>query len=92
MNFVNEWAVEEELLRTRRPESVVFTNYDAVIKYAEDSEILINDLDILLTNGMLKDDTRQIIKTIIDPVEDVFEKMKLAIYLMVISADYTVLK
>lgn len=92
VNFVNEWAVEEELLRTRRPESVVFTNYDEVIKYAEDSEILINDLDILLTNGMLKDDTRQIIKTIIDPVEDVFEKMKLAIYLMVISADYTILK
>ena len=60
--------------------------------HAEDTEILINYLDILLTNGMLKDDTRQIITTIVDPMDDPYEKVKLAIYLMVISADYNILK
>ncbi len=93
VNFVNEWAVNETLLWTREnPESVVFTNYDDILMYAEDTETLINDLDILLTNGMLKDDTRQIITTIVDPMEDVMEKVKLTIYLMVISADYNILK
>jgi uncharacterized protein (DUF1800 family) len=93
VNFVNEWAVNETLLRTKgETEKIVFTNFEALLTKAEDTEILINELDILLTNGMLKDDTRQIITTIIDPLDDEFEKVKLAIYLMVISADYTILK
>ena len=73
-------------------EDIVFTNLDEIITHAEDTEALINYLDILLTNGMLKDDTRQIITTIVDPMDDMYEKVKLTIYLMVISADYTILK
>lgn len=93
VNFVNEWVVNETLLQTREnPESIVFTNLDEIITHAEDTEALINYLDILLTNGMLKDDTRQIITTIVDPMNDPYEKVKLTIYLMVISADYTILK
>lgn len=93
VNFVNEWAVNETLLRTREnPDNIVYTNLDDLLTYAEDTEILINELDILLTNGMLKDDTRQIITTIVDPMEDMIEKVKLTIYLMVISSDYNILK
>ncbi len=93
VNFVNEWAVNETLLHTREnPDRIVHTNIDDMLDFAEDTEILLNELDILLTNGMLKDDTRQIITSIVDPIEDEFEKVKLAIYLMVISADYTILK
>jgi uncharacterized protein (DUF1800 family) len=93
VNFVNEWAVNETLLRSRDgDEDIVFTNLDEIITHAEDTEALINYLDILLTNGMLKDDTRQIITTIVDPMTDPYEKVKLTIYLMVISADYTILK
>ena len=93
VNFVNEWAVKETLLKTEEnPENLVFTHYDDLLGFAEDTEILINELDILLTNGMLKDDTRQIITTIVDPLEDPFEKVKLTIYLMVISADYNILR
>lgn len=93
VNFVNEWAVNERLLRTsENPEGLVFTKLDDLFEYAEDTEILLNELDILLTNGMLKDDTREIITTIVDPVEDDIEKVKLTIYLMVISADYNILK
>jgi uncharacterized protein (DUF1800 family) len=91
VNFVNEWAIEETLLQSR-DEDVVFTNLDEIIRHVEDTEALLNYLDILLTNGMLKDDTRQIISTIVDPMEDPYEKIKLAIYLLVISADYTILK
>ena len=93
VNFVNQWVVNETLLETKEnPSSVVLTNLDEMLVHAEDTEILLNELDILLTNGMLKDDTREIITTIVDPVQDPFEKVKLAIYLMVISADYNILK
>lgn len=93
VNFVNEWAVNETLLRSRDgDEDIVFTNLDEIIAHAEDTEDLINYLDILLTNGMLKEDTRQIISNVVDPMTDPYEKVKLAIYLMVISADYTILK
>jgi len=93
VNFVDEWAVNETLLSSRgNDEDIVFTNLDEIIMHAEDTEDLINYLDILLTNGMLKDDTRQIIRTIVDPMNDPYEKVKLTIYLMVISADYTILK
>ncbi len=93
VNFVNEWAVNETLLRSREgDEDIVYTNLDEIITHAEDTEALINYLDILLTNGMLKEDTRQIITTIVDPMDDLYEKVKLTIYLMVISADYTILK
>lgn len=93
VNFVNQWAVNETLLRSRgNPEDLVLTDLDHLLVNAEDTETLINDLDILLTNGMLKDDTRQIITSIVDPMEDMIEKVKLTIYLMVISSDYTILK
>ena len=93
MNFVNEWTVNETLLRSQDgDEDIVFTNLDEILTHSEDTEALINHLDIILTNGMLKDDTRQIITTIVDPMTDPYEKVKLTIYLMVISADYTILK
>ncbi len=93
VNFVNEWVVNETLLTTKgNPATTVSTNLERLIAYANDTEVLINELDILLTNGMLKDDTRQIITTIVDPLEDPIEKTKLTIYLMVISADYNILK
>ncbi len=93
VNFVDDWAVRETLLSTRgNPSRDVLTHIDDLMPLAEDTEALLNELDILLTNGMLRDDTRQIITTIVDPMEDPFEKVKLTIYLMVISADYTILK
>jgi uncharacterized protein (DUF1800 family) len=92
VNFVNEWAIEETLLRTSNEDYFVMTNLDDIILHEEDTEALLNYLDILLTNGMLRDDTRQIITTIVDSIDDPYEKIKLAIYLLVISADYTILK
>jgi len=93
VNFVNEWVVNEILLKTKgNTGSTVLPNLEGLIAHAADTETLINELDILLTNGMLKDDTRQIIATVVDPLEDPVEKTKLTIYLMVISADYNILK
>ncbi len=93
VNFVNEWAVEENLLwTTGEPEVIVKTDYGDLLEYAKDSEVLINKLDVLLTNGLLRDNTRQIIKDAIEPIEDLTEKLRLATYLIVISADYNILK
>lgn len=92
VNFVNKWAVEETLLEGKQDEDIVFTNLEDFIEHEEDTEALLNYLDMVLTNGMMKDDTRQIIFSIVDPMDDPYEKVKLAIYLLVISADYTILK
>lgn len=93
VNFVNQWAINETLLKARgNGDNDVLTDLDDIMLLADDTEALINELDILLTNGMLKDDTRQIITDTVQSLEDPFEKVKLTIYLMVISADYTILK
>lgn len=93
VNFVNQWAVNETLLKTRDDSiGIVLTNLDEFMAYSEDTEILLNELDIVLTNGLLRDDTRQIIIDVVAPLEDPFERVKLAIYLLAISSDYTILK
>lgn len=67
--------------------------------YARDSEVLINELDKLLTHGLLSDETRQIIKDAIDPIagtdpniDYMFYRVKLALYLFMISPDYVISK
>ncbi|MEL6923541.1 MAG: DUF1800 domain-containing protein, partial [Bacteroidota bacterium] len=92
VNFVNEWAVMETLLKAKGEDNVVYTNLDEVLLHAADTEALINELDILLTNGLLRDEAREIIFDTVDIIDDEFEKVKLTIYLMVISADYNILK
>jgi uncharacterized protein (DUF1800 family) len=74
-------------------------NFDALKYMAKDSEVLINYLDKLFTHGLLSDETRQVIKTAIDPItgsdpeiDYMFYRVKMALYLVLISPDYTILK
>ncbi len=97
VNYVNEWTVEENLFNTYE-NSVTDTDTDFswLLYYAKDSEVLINKLDVLLTNGQLSDDTRAIIKTAIEPFNDNtagdFLRLKMALYLFMISPDYNVMR
>lgn len=97
LNYVNEWTVEENLFNTYE-DSVTDTDTDFswLLYYAKDSEVLINKLDVLLTNGQLSDDTRAIIKTAIEPFNDNtagdFSRLKMALYLFMISPDYNVMR
>jgi uncharacterized protein (DUF1800 family) len=97
LNFVNEWTVDENLLFTYEDDPVnTFTDFDNLLYYAKDPDILINKLDVLLTNGQLTEETRQIIKTAIEPFNDntagdLF-RLKMALYLFMISPDYNVMR
>jgi hypothetical protein len=62
---------------------------------ARDNEVLLNELDILLTHGNLTDDTRSIIKESLDGLywsEYKENRVRLALYLMLISPDYNIFK
>lgn len=56
------------------------------------TNVLIDRLDLLLTHGMLSTHTRNVIFTAIDDVEEAEDKLNLALWLFMISPDYVVLK
>lgn len=65
--------------------------------YAKDSEVLINYLDKLFTNGQLSNDTRIVIKTAIASFTGTdaatrLTKSKIALWLILISPDYAIIK
>ena len=97
LNEVNEWAVEGNLLNSQNEYSVNSkTDFTQFLEIAKDPDVLINKLDVLLSNGQLTEETRAIIKNAITPFEDnvlgYHNRIKLAIYLLMISPDYNVLK
>ena len=74
-------------------------DFEKLKYYAKDSEVLINELDKLFTRGLLSDETRQIISDAVEPlngnnqnVDYEFYRVKMALYLILISPDYTILK
>ena len=75
-------------------------DFKALKYYAKDSEVLINQLDKLFTHGLLSDETKQLIINAIDPIlngwNDDFQytdlRVKMALYLLLISPDYAILK
>ena len=67
--------------------------------YAQDTDVLLNELDKLLTHGLLSEETRQIIKDAVNPImgEDPnidyrHYRVKMALYLFLISPDYVISK
>ena len=70
-------------------------NIDELLGLARDPEVLVNRLDVLFTNGMLSERTRQIIKDAVSPMIDGNyreDRVRLALYLMMISPDYAIMK
>jgi uncharacterized protein (DUF1800 family) len=74
-------------------------DYTQLKYYARDPEVLINELDKLFTHGQLSTFTRQIIRDAITPIQGDNEnidynyyRVKMALYLMLISPDYVILK
>jgi len=75
----------------------VFTNLNAFIELAEDTESLINYFDVMLAHGRLSDSTKNIIRDALsqmNPNWDDFElrKVQMCTYIILISPDYVVLK
>jgi uncharacterized protein (DUF1800 family) len=75
-------------------------DFEGLKYYAKDSEVLINQLDKLFTRGQLSEDTKQIIVTAVDGItrgwnDDTTQadlRVKMALYLLMISPDYVILK
>lgn len=70
------------------------------LKYlTRDSEVLINELDKLFTRGQLSPETRAAIKAAVDPINGLdpnidymHYRVKMALYLILVSPDYAILK
>ena len=67
-------------------------DFSAEEAIAMDSDLLIQRLDILLANGLLTEQTKLIIKSALDQLDDPSDRVKMAAYLIMISPDYAILK
>ncbi len=96
MNQVNDWSVWGYVMDDWEKDNPHVTyNIDELKPLARDPEALVNRLDMLFTHGSLSLRTREIIKEAITPLinNDYREdRVRLAIYLLLISPDYTIMK
>ena len=96
INQVNDWAVWGYIMDDWE-QANPHTTYDIddFRPLARDPEVLINRLDMLFTHGSLSAYTRNLIKEAITPLiyDDYREdRIQLAMYLLLISPDYNVMK
>jgi uncharacterized protein (DUF1800 family) len=102
INSTFVWTFYNSLMYDWLPNE--YMNNDVSIDYtefellAENTELLINELDRNLTNGQLTDETRQIIRDHINPLywtwNDQWKiyRARMAIYFILMSPDYNVMK
>ena len=96
INLVNNWTIyDTPFYSWERNDPSAYLNIDELKKVARDPEVLVNQLDMLFTHGNMSDRTRGIIKqTIQELINGDFrnERVRLAIYLTLISPDYAIFK
>jgi len=96
INQVNNWAVWGYVMDDWEPENPYVTyNIETFLPLARDPEVLVNRLDLLFTHGRLSERTRRIIKDAVTPIVSGnyrYDRVRLALYLILISPDYAILK
>ncbi len=96
INMVNEWVVWWALMYSWEMDwgdLPVLLDLSHLEPLAENPDVLINELDIIFTHGQLTDETRAIIRNAVENMTWNNEaKVKMALYLLMISPDYTVMK
>jgi uncharacterized protein (DUF1800 family) len=96
INQVNDWAVWGYVMDDWESENPHVTyNIEQLLPLARDPEVLVNRLDMLFTHGRLSERTRAIIKDAITPIISGnyrYDRARLALYLILISPDYSILK
>ena len=75
----------------------VFSNLSVYTAISEDTESLINHFDVLLAHGRLSDSTKDIIREALDSMNPDWDdyqlrRVQMALYIILISPDYVVLK
>lgn len=86
---VSEWLEPEE---TEAWEEDYLMDYSTLTPLANHTDALLNRLDILFANGQLSDDTKNIIKNAVNQLDNAEDKLRMAIYLILVSPDYVILK
>ena len=79
----------EEIVEEKEPHPIIY-QYPASL--AEEPEQLVDYLDILLANGLLTDPTKETIIEAISQLDTREARVQMAIYLTLISPDYSILK
>ena len=96
MNHANAWAVWGYVMDDWEDENPSVTYViDELVPLARDPEVLVNRLDVLFTHGSLSNETRQIIKDALYPLINGnyrYDRVRLALYLLLVSPDYNVMK
>ena len=93
LNTLNKMAVTGiNFKNNKHPEYNIYTDYGWLMEDAQDTETLLNKLDLLFTYGNLSQESRNIIKTAIDEIDNPEDRLHLAAYLIMISPDYAILK
>ncbi len=99
IGYVNQtflYSVWELLMYDWEPETPnVNVVLDELFALSEDTEALLHRLDILFTHGQMTESTRQVIRDTLDelPYPSLRrERARIALYLTLISPDYTILK
>ncbi|MCB0601610.1 MAG: DUF1800 domain-containing protein [Saprospiraceae bacterium] len=95
INQVNNWTAYNYVMANWEDEPWVILNTDELTPLARDPEVLLNRLDVLFTHGQLTDRTRSIIKSALEQLQrgdyrD--DRVRLALYLLLISPDYAIFK
>jgi hypothetical protein len=102
IGFFNEldgWTRTKKIFKSEDLPAFASVDYAAYFPASTDPDVILNHLDIMLTHGRLKESTRAAIKqafnaynpnqTIAIPIED---RLDMAIFLTMLSADYAILK
>ncbi len=100
VNIVDDWVWWGVLMDTWETLGTpVFLDKSKLIPLAKDPQVLVNKLDVLLTHGMLTDETREIIETALEAMthDNLWSyyleyRVNMALYLIMISPDYAIQK
>lgn len=99
INELDDWTRNGKLYKSSDLPEFATINYGAYLPQSTDPEVLLNHLDMMFTHGRLSDGTRAAIKAALKaynpnsgtavPSKD---RLDLAVYLLLMSPDYNVLK
>ncbi len=95
MNMVNNWIYDYVIYSWIDKDPYTVLLIDELKNISREPEVLINRLDLLLTHGNMSDETRGIIKSIVSKfVQGDYrnERVRIALYLVMISPDYAIFK
>ena len=73
-------------------DSEYFMDFSTELALTNDPAALVNHLDILLANGLLRSATKSIITNAVSQLEAAEDRLRMAIYLILIAPDYAILK